>query len=83
MQKTQMYAQLDALIISAVAQRHDSPLNDRDCIREAAQLEKQYGGEDFRYIDRRLQALRKQKIIQYLGKREAPTGKAGWYMVEN
>lgn len=77
---SEIYNTLDNLIINSITHSRCSPLNDRACINEAAQLERTHGGEDFRYIDRRLQALRKQGLIQYLSKLKAPNGKAGWYL---
>lgn len=75
------YQKLDELIIKSIEGSRSSPLNDRSCLEEAKRLEQQHGGEDFRYIDRRLQALRKAGKIAYLKRPDAPNYKAGWYLI--
>lgn len=74
------YRKLDALILDFISGSCSSPLYDSHCQEEAKRLEQQHGGEDFRYIDRRLQALRKMGVIVYLKKADAPAGKTGWYL---
>lgn len=66
------YQELDALIIKSMEDSRSNPLYDPYCQEEARRLEQQHGGEDFRYIDLRLQTLRKAGVITYLKRSEAP-----------
>lgn len=78
------YEKLDELIVKSVAGSHGSPLNDAHCRNEAYRLALAHGGEVFRYIDRRIQALRKSGRIIYLVKSDVPPGcKAGWYLTDS
>lgn len=75
------YRKLDSLIVDVVSNaQYGGPLDDPCCIAESERLAALHGGDDFRYIDRRLQALRKLGVIVYLKKHDAPHNKPGWYL---
>ncbi len=59
------YAELDALIKAAAA-RHANPLYDRAARSEAERLIAGTTREAVRVIDARLQALRKQRVIEFV-----------------
>ena len=75
-----MYEELDYLILDAV--RHNkSPLYDGKVNREANKIAAETERKAFRVIDGRLQALRRQKRIQWMTKAQAPGGIGGWRLV--
>lgn len=64
------YTQMDELIISKIksGSRTFSAIDGGDVYEEAKRIAMVSGGESFRVIDRRLQALRKSGLIQYTTK---------------
>ena len=77
-----MYEALDYLILDAV-RRNKSPLCDGEVNREANKIAAETERKSFRVIDGRLQALRRQKRIQWMAKAQAPGGLGGWRLVDN
>lgn len=75
------YAKLDEAILEAIRHRR-SPLYCGRVSGEARRIEDATGRSDFRIIDGRLQALRKQGRIVHLTKRENG-GSGGWKVVES
>ncbi|WP_234265218.1 hypothetical protein [Hydrogenophaga sp. NFH-34] len=74
-----MYEAIDILILKAIENGY-KPLYHRPVVLEAARLALLTSRDEWRIIDGRLQALRKQGRIAYQAKGQA-TGKAGWRMV--
>ena len=77
------YEKLDALIIQAVSASNGNPMYHRHVAAEGLRIAEASGRDDMRVIDGRLQALRKAGKIRFLNKKDAPEGKAGWYVGAN
>lgn len=72
------YKTLDELILKKIASRDGvmfTDFYDGIVMTEASRIADIKGGENFRQLDRRLQALRKKGLIKYVNKR-------GWMIAE-
>ena len=74
-----MYETIDQLILQAINNGH-LPLYHRPVVVEAVRLASLTSRKEWRIIDGRVQALKKQGRITYLTKAEG-NGKAGWRLV--
>lgn len=76
-----IYFILDMLIVKAVSESNATPYYNKEVYSVASKIASQNRVLDpTRIADRRMQVLRKAGVIKHLRKKDAPGGKAGWYL---